>query len=444
MKISVEYYNHSPVFIAACEIVRKLKDAGFKAFFVGGAVRDMLLGKTPADIDIATSALPEQTATLFLRSHQVGASFGVTVVTIGKYNFEVATLREEREYADGRHPEILTYTDDHYLDANRRDFTINSMFYDPYSDEIFDFFDGTKDLANGYLRCVGEPMVRFQEDYLRMLRAVRFAARFGLHIDPAIIRAIGNLKEKVLKLSAERIRNELNTMLTGPHPAAAVKLLDELHLLELILPEVSALRGVEQPPQFHPEGDVFTHTMLMLEHMKYPSIELAWSVLLHDVGKPRAYSTGADGSIHFYGHENFGAGMANNIMTRFRFSTAETENVVNAVKNHMRFAVVNKMRKSNLARLMAAPGFKIELELHRLDALCSNRLMNNFVFLLDKIAESGGEVSLPPPLLNGRDLIAIGFKPGPKIGKTLLTIQNLQLEGKISDRESALKIARNL
>lgn len=444
MKISNQYFNCFPIFSVAKSVVTQLKDAGFKAFFVGGAVRDMLLGKPPKDIDIATNATPEQTVALFKRCHQVGVSFGVIVVTVKDFNFEIATFREEREYADGRHPQIITYTGDPYLDAARRDFTINAMFYDPDTTEILDFFNGRADLENGILRCVGDSMTRFNEDHLRMLRAVRFATRFNFRIDPPMCDAVIQLKDKITKISAERIRDELNAMLTGPRPSTAIRMLEQLGLLQLILPEVSALRGVEQPPQYHPEGDVFTHTMLMLDHMKYPSVALAWSVLLHDIGKPRMYSVGPDNIIHFYKHESAGARIAEKIMQRFKFSIATTEAVIHAVKNHMRISSAHLMRKSKLARLMAHPNFKAELELHRLDSQCSNKQMNNYLFLLDKVTERGGSIELPPPLLNGHDLIAIGFKPGPKIGKTLHKIEDLRLEGKISDRQTALDVVQKL
>ena len=435
-------FRNLPGFQAALNIVKRLREAGFFACFVGGSVRDMLLGRPPKDIDIATSATPEQAAELFPHHHEVGMAFGVLVVIEDGVPFEVATLREEREYMDGRHPEIITYTDDPKLDAARRDFTINAMFYDPVSHEIIDYFGGREDLDAGILRCVGDPVLRFGEDYLRMLRAVRFAVRFGLRIDPAVRAAIEQLKQNVGKLSCERIRQEMTLMLTGPRPAEAIRELSELGLLAFLLPEVEAMRGVEQPPQYHPEGDVFVHTMLMLEHMALPSLELAWSVLLHDVGKPLTRTVGEDGVAHFYGHEHAGAEMAEVILKRLRFSTAQTETITQAVASHMRFISVPRMRRPKLLRLMADPNFAMELELHRLDCLSSNMLMENFVFLLDEIAAKCGQVELPPPLLTGRDLIELGMKPGPAFGRILKKVEDLQLEGKISSREEALAAIR--
>lgn len=423
---------------AALAIVRRLRGAGFKAYFVGGAVRDALLGRPPKDIDIATSATPEQAAELFPHHHAVGAAFGVLVAVEDGIPFEVATLREEREYMDGRHPEIITYTDDPKLDAARRDFTINAMFYDPVNGEVIDYFGGRRDLERGVLRCVGDPEQRFNEDYLRMLRAVRFGVRFGLRIDPPAAAAIRRLKENAARLSGERVRQELTLMLTGPRPADAVRMLSEFGLLGVLLPEVEVMRGVEQPPEYHPEGDVFEHTMLMLEHMALPGVELAWSVLLHDVGKPAARTVGEDGVSHFYGHETAGAETAERVLKRLHFSNAQIETVTGAVASHMRFASVHLMKRARLRRLMAEPNFTMELELHRLDCLSSNRLMGNFVFLLDEMSAQAGQVELPPPLLNGRDLIALGLKPGVEFGRILKEIEDLRLEGRISSREEAL------
>ncbi len=437
-------FRNSTAFKAGVILVQRLRGAGFKAYFVGGSVRDMILGKVPKDIDIATSATPQQAAELFPHHHEVGMAFGVLVVVEDGIPFEIATLREEREYMDGRHPEIVTYTDDPQLDASRRDFTINAMFFDPLTNEIIDYFGGRDDLEAGVLRCVGEPELRFNEDYLRMLRAVRFATRFGLRIDPAVRAAILKLRNRVSCLSNERIRQELSAMLIGPRPADAMRMLSELGLLELLLPEVHEMHGVEQPPAYHPEGDVFVHTMLMLDHMALPSLELAWSVLLHDVGKPATRTVGKDGVSHFYGHEAKGARIAEKILTRLRFSREQTDAIVNAVANHMRFASIHLMKRAKLMRLMAEPYFLMELELHRLDCLSSNFLMGNFVLLLDELAKKSGKVELPPPLLSGQDLINLGLKPGPDFGRLLKDIEDLRLEGKINYREEALAAVRQI
>ncbi|MFA7229975.1 MAG: CCA tRNA nucleotidyltransferase [Victivallaceae bacterium] len=419
-------------------IVRKLRTAGFAAYFVGGAVRDMLLGKMPQDIDIVTSALPEQTAELFPNNQQVGACFGIILVVENGINFEVATFREERNYLDGRHPESVKYTDNPEIDVLRRDFTINGMLYDPLTGEIIDYVGGRNDLAAGILRTIGEAELRFNEDYLRMLRAVRFASRFGFELDDAAFKAISLLKDKIKSLPAERIREEFNLMLTGPAPASAVRMLYNAGLLEVFLPEVAALAGVQQPEMYHPEGDVFEHTLLMLEHMAVPGVELAWSILLHDVGKPETFSIDENGIEHFYRHEFTGAELAVQIMERLRFSISATGTVTEAVKNHMRFAFIDKMRVAKWKRLLASPDFSLELELHRIDCIASNGKLENFVLMLDRINDLRGEIALPEPLITGKDLIASGFRPGPLFSEILEQVRDAQLSGEIENREAAL------
>ncbi len=437
------FSSGSRVFQTAVRIVDKLRAAGYAGYFVGGAVRDMLLGKTPKDIDIATSATPEQAAVIFPRHYKIGVSFGILIVVEDDIPFELAAFREEREYADGRHPEVVTYTDNPELDAARRDFTINGMFYDPAADRILDFTGGRRDLEKGVIRTIGNAEQRFSEDYLRMLRAVRFTTRLGFELDQEAADAILKLKHNLSSLSAERIRDELNLMLTGGAPTAAIRLLHKLGLLELALPEVAAMDGVTQPQQFHPEGDVLTHTLLMLDHMALPGIELAWSILLHDAGKPATYSIGEDGIEHFYRHEEQSAVIAENCLNRLKFSRKEIDSVVHAVKNHMRFAMVDKMRPPKLKRLMAEENFPLQLELHRIDCISSNSMMGNYVLLLDMLHQTGGETALPEPLVNGRDLMATGLKPGPQLGKILREIAEMQLAGEISTKEEAIAFARH-
>lgn len=442
--ISSKVFIKSPQYQSALDITRRLKSFGHQAYFVGGAVRDMIIGRTPKDIDIATSASPEQVGKIFPHHYEVGASFGVMVVVENGINFEVASLREERDYNDGRHPDKIFLTNDLRLDAARRDFTINAMYYDPFSDEVIDFHHGQEDLEQGVLRCVGNPEQRFQEDHLRMLRAVRFAARFNLRIDNEVTETIRKLRKLVSRLSAERIRQELTMMLIGPNPAKAFRMLRDLAVLELVLPEVAAMDGVEQPPQFHPEGDVFTHTMLMLEHMVYPTVELAWSVLLHDVGKPDSLTRDEEGMLHFYGHERHGRNMAERIMKRLRFSKEQTSLVVHAVGDHMRFAAVGRMRRAKLLKMISAPGFTMELELHRLDCLCSNGLLENFNFLLDILNEYDGIPEAPEPLLTGKDLLKLKIAPGPLYSKILRAVEEMRLEEKIGTKEEALAVAIEL
>lgn len=421
-----------------------MKHAGYSAYFAGGCVRDMLLGLDPDDIDIATSAKTGEILALFPHCHQIGAAFGIINVVMADHCFEVATFREEREYADGRHPEEITYTDDPELDARRRDFTINAMFFDPINERLLDFTNGQDDLSKRMLRTVGDPEMRFGEDFLRILRAVRFAVRFDLELSADIPIAIRDNLAGLRKLSVERIREELNKMLVGKKPDRALQMLADLGIMDEILPEISAMQGVEQPKEFHPEGDVFVHTVLMLRHMTWPSVELAWSILLHDVGKPSTFSIGEDGVEHFYCHEHESAKIAEEILLRFKFSRKEISNIVESVGNHMRFAHVSEMRKAKLKRLMASETFALQLELHRIDCISSHAKMDQYIFLLDKLGEEEEVVALPKPLINGHDLIELGISGGPVMGEILHRIADMQLEGELTTKEEALKEAMRL
>jgi poly(A) polymerase len=399
----------------------------------------MLLGKTSEDIDIVTSAKPDEVVNIFPRSYEIGAAFGIINVVLNGIPFEVATFREERGYLDGRHPTEVKYTDNPETDALRRDFTINGMFYDPADDKIYDFVGGRNDLSRGIIRTIGKAEDRFSEDYLRILRAVRFCVRFGYELSeeirPAVLKLVGNLNV----LSAERIRDELNKMLTGPEPDRALKMMFEMGILEEVLPEVVAMSGVTQHPEYHPEGDVFEHTALMLSHMAFPDPEIAWAILLHDVGKPLTKTIGDDGIEHFYTHEQKSAELAEDILKRFRFPAKSITNIVHAVRQHMRYAHVQEMRPAKWKRLIAEETFPLELELHRADCISSHRIMSSFTFLLDRMNEMANEVKLPPPLVSGKDLIALGMKPGPAFGEILENIADLQLEGKITSREEAIE-----
>jgi poly(A) polymerase len=435
MKINI---NKSGVCKIAAEIVKKLHSAGHSAYFVGGAVRDMLLGKTPKDIDIVSSATPDETAKLFPDTMEVGAAFGVMLVREQGVSFEVSTYREERNYMDGRRPQHVKYSKDPEIDVSRRDFTVNGLLCDPESGEVFDYVGGIRDLERGVIRAIGDAETRFSEDYLRMLRAVRFAARLGFELETDTMRAIQKLAPETVKLSAERVQQELTMIFTGENPELALDMLHDTRLLAVLLPEVEAMRGVAQPPQFHPEGDVYVHTRLMLKAMALPNELIAWSVLLHDVAKPPTYFVDETGRIRFFGHEQRGARMAKKIMSRLRFSKNAIDRVSRAVKNHMRFASVLKMRRDKVRRLLADDNFPLELELHRLDCISSHALLDVFTFLLDKIVEQSGEVKLPPPLLNGRDLIDLGFKPGPKFKKILDKVSDLQLKNNLKTKEEAI------
>ncbi len=422
---------------AALKIIRTLQDKGYTAYIVGGAVRDSLLGITPHEIDVVTSALPGTVEDIFPRCHKIGASFGIITVTEESHGIEVATFREERDYRDGRHPEEVLYTDDPELDAVRRDFTVNAMFYDPIANKLLDFTGGRADLAAGILRTVGEADTRFREDYLRILRAVRFATRFGFKYASGIKESISKLTDKLSLLSVERIRDEINKMLTGPRPAVALRIMHELGILNVVLPELAELEGVEQPEKFHPEGDVFVHTVLMLEHMALPNLELAWSILLHDVGKPETQTFDEDGIPHFYRHDRASADLSEKILSRLKFPGKIAENITHAVKNHMRYAHVTKMKTAKVKRLMAEPTFPLELELHRVDCISSHARLDNYVFLLDKVKEADNKVEIPQPLITGNDLLKMGFKPGPFLGSVLREIADMQLEGELLNSEEA-------
>ena len=399
----------------------------------------MLLGRTSEDIDIVTSAKPDEVVNIFPRSYEIGAAFGIINVVFDGIPFEVATFREERGYLDGRRPTEVEFTDNPETDALRRDFTINGMFYDPADGKIYDFVGGRDDLSKGIIRTIGKAEDRFSEDYLRILRAVRFCVRFGYElsedIGPAVSKLVGNLNV----LSAERIRDELNKMFTGPEPDRALKMMLEMGILKEILPEIVAMKGVTQHPEYHPEGDVFEHTVLMLSHMAFPDAELAWAILLHDVGKPLTKSMGDDGVEHFYTHERKSAELAENVLKRFRFPTRSIASIVHAVRQHMRYAHVQEMRPAKWKRLIAEETFPLELELHRTDCISSHKIMSSFTFLLDKMNEQPNEIKLPPPLVTGKDLIALGMKPGPEFGEILESIADLQLEGKITTKEEALE-----
>jgi tRNA nucleotidyltransferase/poly(A) polymerase len=423
----------------ATHLVERLRAAGHQALLAGGCVRDTLLGRTPRDFDIATSALPEEIQALFPRTVAVGAAFGVIVVLEQGHEFQVATFRSDGPYRDGRHPESVSFTTAEG-DAARRDFTVNGLLFDPVEEKVIDFVGGRQDLESRTIRCIGDPASRFAEDHLRLIRAVRFAATLGFTIDPATWQALVEAAPSILTVSAERIRDELVKILTHPSRLAGFDLLDRSTLLAHILPEIETLKGCDQPPDFHPEGDVFVHTRLMLSLLgaEVPP-PLVLSVLLHDIGKPPCRHIDETGRIRFSGHESVGADMSKRIMERLRFPNAETSAVVEAVRNHMSFKDVKNMRTSTLKRFLARPTIDDELELHRVDCAASHGMLDNHAFLLAKREEFSNEPLIPPPLVTGRDLIALGAKPGPEFKKTLTAAQSLQLEGTLATREEALE-----
>ncbi len=417
-------------------IATRLKEAGHTAYFAGGCVRDFLMGNAPVDIDIATTARPEEVERLFSKTIPVGRQFGVMVVMERGRQFEVATFRREGGYYDGRHPSEISFTVPEE-DARRRDFTINGLFYDPFEKNIIDFVGGKEDLPRKLIRAIGDARERFEEDKLRLLRAIRFASSLGFEIEAKTWEAIREKAPKISEVSPERIREELVKILTRPHAARGFKLLSDSGLMKIILPEVEAMKGCEQPPEYHPEGDVFVHTALLLEKMGEPTPLLALSAVFHDVGKPVTFSL-KDGRIKFYEHAPIGADMTRKIMKRLRFSNDEIEAVSECVANHMKFADVQKMRSGKLKQFVSRPTFPVELELHKIDCQSSHGKLDNYQFLQKKIVEYAAEDLKPKPLINGTDLIALGMKPGPEMKPFLEEIYTLQLEGQFKDREECL------
>jgi poly(A) polymerase len=428
----------------ARSLVQRLRDAGFTAFYAGGCVRDMLLGKSPEDYDVATDARPEQVQALFPRTYAVGAHFGVIVVHDHDHDFEVATFRSDGAYVDGRRPTGVTFSSPQ-TDAERRDFTINGLFFDPLKGEVIDYVGGRADLARRTLRAIGDAAARFREDKLRLLRAVRFGAVLGFEVEPVTWRAVREHARDIHDVSAERIREELVKIFLSPARVRGFDLLVESGLMQEVLPEIMALRGCEQPPQFHPEGDVFVHTRAMLGLLpEHASVPLVLGVLFHDIGKPGTFAVDETGRIRFNGHDKLGAEMAENIMNRLRFSRDETAAVVAIVANHMHFMHVQEMRVAKLKRFMAAPEFNDELELHRVDCASSNGDLSNYEFLLAKRQEFASEPLLPPPFVTGHDLKALGFTPSPRFKEILEAAFTRQLEGTLKDREEALAWVREL
>jgi poly(A) polymerase len=424
---------------AARSIVERLRAKGFEALYAGGCVRDRLLGAEPHDYDVATSARPEQVEALFPRTVPVGAQFGVILVLEGDAEIQVATFRGDGAYHDGRHPESVHYTDAKG-DALRRDFTINGLFYDPLKNEVLDFVQGRNDLEKNLIRAIGNPEERFSEDKLRLLRAIRFATTLGFTIDPETWSAILKWAPEIHAVSAERIRDEFCKILLSPNRLHGFDLLDQSGLLRMILPEMEQLKGCDQPADFHPEGDVFVHTRLMLSLLpEKVSLPLVLSVLFHDLGKPATRVVDETGRVRFNGHEGVSAEISLRIMQRLRFSNEVIDAVLPAVRLHMSFKDVPNMRIATLKRMMARPTFDDELELHRVDCLGSHGMLDNHALLIAKREEFSQEPLIPSPLLTGDDLITLGWKPGPKFAEILQSVQTLQLEGKLTSRDEALR-----
>lgn len=430
----------------AREIVRVLRSAGFAAYWAGGCVRDRLMGRPAKDIDIATGARPDQVQALFPKTLEIGKAFGVIQVLQDGLAFEVATFRHDLPYRDGRHPEGVTFSSAEE-DAKRRDFTINGLFYDPIEDRVLDFVRGREDLERRVIRAIGEPEARFREDHLRLLRAARFSSVLEFDIEPATADAVRRLAPLLADVSAERIQQELTRLFVeSPRAGQGLARLHDLGLLAVVLPEVERMIGQEQPPAFHPEGDVFTHTVIMLDAMKDATPELAWSVLLHDVGKPatalRTQEEDGSSRIRFNEHDSVGADMAEQILLRLRMPSDLIAAVRYSVANHMKFMNVPRMRRSKLRQMAGAPTFPLELELHRLDCLASHGDLSNYDFMRRFMEELKNEPVLPPPWVRGGDILALGIPQGPQVGVWHKKAYEAQLENRFPDRESLLEWLR--
>jgi poly(A) polymerase len=447
-------------------IIRTLRERSYQALLVGGCVRDLLMGSEPADYDVTTDATPDQVMRIFPDAYAVGAKFGVVLVPVKgsagdassqsaegysesekSVLIEVATFRSDIGYSDGRHPDQVRFSKSPKEDVERRDFTINGMLLDPFIDgpiakQVLDYVGGQKDLRAGIIRTIGDPELRFTEDKLRMLRAVRFAARFGFVIEAATMAAIQKLAPEIGQVSRERVRDELTKMLTEGRAREAFVLLDQSGLLQEVLPEISAMKGVQQPPQFHPEGDVFVHTLLLLQNLPHPCPPaLAWGALLHDVGKPATFRVAPD-RIRFDNHVAVGVKMAEEICRRLRFSNEDTAQILALIENHMRFADAPRMKESTFKRFVRQPRFEEHLELHKLDCVASHGDLNSYEFTRERIASIPPESIRPIPLISGDDLIAAGFEPGPRFKEILSQVEDAQLESRLASKESAIEYVR--
>ena len=429
----------------ANSICATLREQGYQAFLVGGCVRDLLLGREPADYDVATNATPDEVLKLFPDGLTVGAQFGVILVYRENLKVEVATFRADIGYSDGRHPDRVEFARSPEADVQRRDFTINGLLMHPDTAEVFDYVGGQNDLLARVIRAIGDPARRFAEDKLRLMRAVRFAARFGFDIEPITFKAIRQHAHEVNTVSAERLRDELTKLLTEGAARHGFELLDETGLLHVVLPEIGAMKGVPQPPQFHPEGDVWIHTRMMIERLPSgASPTLAWGVLLHDVGKPPTFKSAQETGdrIRFDGHVDVGVRMAQNICHRLRFSNDDSDQIMALVANHMRFKDVEEMKASTLKRFMRLLRFDEHLELHRLDCVCSHGRLGSYNYVERLLEETPAEKIRPPRLLTGGDLKALGYQPGPVFSEILHEVEDAQLEGQVNNRDQALAYVR--
>lgn len=429
---------------SATALARLLTESGHTAYFAGGCVRDKLLGLSPKDYDIATSATPAEVLKLFPGANEVGAHFGVVIAKHEGHHIEIATFRTDGSYGDGRRPDSVTFSTPEE-DAHRRDFTINGLFENPETGEVIDHVNGLSDLKSRTLRAIGNPSDRFQEDALRLLRAIRFSTTLGFPIEPVTLAAIRENAHLLDKVSPERIRDEFSKTINSRNRRRGLELLVDTSLIGHFLPEVLPTIGCEQPPEWHPEGDVYTHTCIMLEMLEPDApLELCLATLLHDIAKPPTRTIDPDGRIRFNGHDAMGAEMAETILSRLKYPNAVIRDASHMVSRHMQFMNVRQMRKSTLKRFMAEPTFPQEMELHRVDCASSNGFTDNYIFLNEKAGDFASEPLIPPPLVTGKDLIARGLKPGPRFREILEEIQTEQLENRLGTREEAMSYLESL
>ena len=435
-----EKIKNSEIYITALEVIKTLSDAGFESYIVGGAVRDLLIKKNPKEYDICTSATPSEINKIFKKSKLVGQSFGVSIVLQNQYAFEIATFREDFDYLDGRHPDKVKYTKNVKNDIQRRDFTVNGLLLDPLRNKVIDYCDGISDLKNKIIRTIGDPLERFSEDYLRILRAIRFSNQLNFEIEKKTSQAMQELSQKVVNISIERVRDEISKILLSTSPGKGIRLLDKYHILNIFLPEILEMKNVQQPPDFHPEGDVFVHTCLVLdklsESISENSIEVVYGALFHDIGKPDTYAK--TDRIRFNRHEYVGAIKAEKICKRLKFSNKQTELIVSLVKEHMKFGNIKNMKKSTFKKFVSIENFNDHLKLHKADCLGSHGDLSLFDFTFQKLDQLNNEQILPKPFINGNDLIDLGIKPGPSYKSILSEIFDDQLEGNIKTRDEAL------